>query len=62
LKDIGADQEGYYTMGPDGEPRYVRVCDRRRWSPSAGAYVPDRGEAEAQCEYNPFANERIWGR
>jgi hypothetical protein len=51
----------YMTMTPNG-PREVVMNEHWRWSQSVGAYVPDRGEAVAEHEYNPFSNESIWGR
>jgi hypothetical protein len=50
----------YMTIGPNG-PREVVMNERWRWSPSVEAYVPDRRGGGVEHEYNPFANERLWG-
>jgi hypothetical protein len=62
LKEIGVDRLGYWTVGPDGRPRYVQVKEYREWSSEADCYVETDGPDGVVSGYNPFSNERIWGR
>jgi hypothetical protein len=59
LRNIGVTPNGYWTMGPDGQARWVRVKQVRRWDEYGEVYVED-GEF-VNGGYNPFSNDRIRG-